>query len=80
MLEQEQPDGSIRPIVFISHATLDNERSWPPFDVEAWSIVRTIKRLRGYLWSTNIRIYSDHKALENIAKVTEHNAGVQRWL
>ena len=26
-LEQEQPDGSIRPIVYISRATLDNEQN-----------------------------------------------------
>ena len=29
-LEQEQPNGSVRPIVFISRITLDNKRSWPP--------------------------------------------------
>ena len=29
-LEQEQPDGSIRPIVYISRATLDNEQNWTP--------------------------------------------------
>ena len=38
-LEQEQPDGFIRPIIFITRATLDNERSWNPFDREAESIV-----------------------------------------
>ena len=45
-LEQEQPDGSIRPIVFNSRTTLDNERSWTPLDLEAGSIVWAIKRLR----------------------------------
>ncbi|CAB1117590.1 unnamed protein product [Ectocarpus sp. CCAP 1310/34] len=49
-LEQEQPDGSIRPIVFISRATLDSESHWTPLDLEAGSIVWCIKRLRGYLW------------------------------
>ena len=29
-LEQEQPDGSIRPIVYISRAALDNEQNWTP--------------------------------------------------
>ena len=79
-LEQEQPDGSVRPIIYISRATLDFERSWTPFDLEAGSIVWAIKRLRGHLWSTRFHIYSDHKALENIAKVGEHNARVRRWL
>ena len=79
-LEQEQPDGSVRPITDISRATLDSERSWTPLDLEAGSIVWAIKRLRGHLWSTRFEIYSDHKALENIAKVGEHNARVRRWL
>ena len=79
-LEQEQPDGSVRPIVFISRATLDNERHWTPLDLEAGSIVWSIKRLRGYLWSTPFSIFSDHKALESLSKIGEKNARVQRWL
>ena len=78
-LEQEQPDGSVRPIVFINRTTLDNERSWTPFYLEVGSIVWAIKRLRGHLWSTNFLIYSDHNALENITKVGDHNASVQLW-
>ena len=49
-LEQEQRDGSIRPIVFISRVTLESERHWMLLDLESGSIVRSIKRLRGYLW------------------------------
>ena len=29
-LEQEQEDGSIKPIAYISRATFDSERHWPP--------------------------------------------------
>ena len=77
-LEQEQPDGSVRPIAYISRATLDSERHWTPLDLEAGSIVWSIKRLRGYLWGTKFRIFSDHKALESIGKVGDQNARVQR--
>ena len=79
-LEQEQPDGSVRPILYISRATLNSERSWTPLNFEAGSIVWAIKWLRGNLWSSNFRIYSDHKALESFAKVGEHNARVRRRL
>ena len=79
-LEQEQPEGSLRPIAYVSCATLDSERHWTPLDLEAGSIVWASKRLRGYLWGTKFRIFSDHKALENIGKVGDHNARVQRWL
>ena len=79
-LEQEQPDGSVRPIAYISHVTLDSERHWTPVDLEAGSIVWTIKRLRGHLWGTKFRIFADRKAPESIGKVGNHNARVQRWL
>ena len=48
-LEQEQTDGSIKPIAYISRATLDSERHWTPLDSEAGSIVWALKCLRGHL-------------------------------
>ena len=48
-LEQEQGDHTIHPIVLISRATIESERHWTPFDLEASSIVWSIKRLRRYL-------------------------------
>ena len=79
-LEQEQKDDSIRPIVSISRATLESERQWTPLDLEAGSIVWSLKRFRCYLWGATFHIFSDHKALESLAKVVEHNPRVQRWL
>ena len=38
-LEQEQPYGSIRPIVYISRATLDNEQNWTPMELGAGCVV-----------------------------------------
>ena len=32
-LEEEEPDGSVRPISYISRVTLDSERRWTPFNV-----------------------------------------------
>ena len=48
-LEQEQEDGSIKRIAYISRATLDSERHWAPLNLEAGGIVWALKRLRGYL-------------------------------
>ena len=79
-LEQEQEDGSIKPIAYIVRATLDSESHWTPLDLEAGSVVWALKYLRGYLWGTKFVIFSLHKALESIGKVGNHNARVQRWL
>ncbi|CAB1099790.1 unnamed protein product [Ectocarpus sp. CCAP 1310/34] len=80
ILEQEQADGSVRPIVFISRSTLDAERNWTPLDLEAGAIVWAIKRLRGYLRGTHFQIWTGNQALENISKVGDHSPSVQRWL
>ena len=56
-LEQEQEDGSIKLIAYISRPTLDSERHWTPLDLEAGSIVWGLKRLRSYLWGTKFCIY-----------------------
>ena len=78
-LEREQPDGSVRPIAYVSRATLHFEKRWTPVDLEAGSIVWALKRLRGYIWDTKFCIFSDRKALKSIGKVGDHNALVQRW-
>ena len=79
-LDQEQPDDSVRPTLYISRTTLGDEYSWTPLDLEAGIIVWAIKVRRGHLWSTRFQIYSDHKALENIVKNGEHNPRVLHWL
>ena len=37
--------------------------------IDGFGIVWALKHLRGYLWGTKFRIFSDHKALESIGKV-----------
>ena len=59
-LEQEQPDGSIRPIVYISRATLDNEQNCIPMKLEAGCVVWSIIRLRRYLFGVYFLVFTDH--------------------
>ena len=79
-LEQKQPDNTIKPIVFISRATLDAERNWTPLDLEAGAIVWGVKRLREYLRGTKFCIISDNQALQNMHKISDHNPRVARWI
>ena len=60
-LEQEQPDGSIRPIVYISRATLDNEQNWTAMELEAGCVVWGIRRLRRYLFWFSLTISASSK-------------------
>ena len=68
-LEKDQEYHTIRRIVFISRATIESERYWTLLDLEVGSIVWSIKPLRVYLWGTNFRFFSDHKALESLNKI-----------
>ena len=68
-LEQEQPDGSIRPIVYISRATLDNEQNWTPMELEAGCVVWGIRRLRRYLFGVYFLFFTDHQRLQKICKI-----------
>ena len=65
-LEQDQPDGSIRPIVYISRATLDKEQNWTPMELEAGCVVWSIRRLRHYLFGVYFLVFTDHQCLQQI--------------
>ena len=78
--EQEQPDGSIRPIVYISRPTLTNKRNWAPMKLEAGCIVWSFCRLRRYLFSVFFLIYTDHECLQQISKIGESKLRIQRWI
>ena len=46
VIEQQQPDGSIRPLRYLSRTTLDSERKWSIPELECAAIVWAIKRNR----------------------------------
>ena len=79
-LEQEQPNGSKRPIVYISRATLDNEQNWIPMELEAGCVVWGIRRLRRYLFGVYFLVFTDHQYLQQICKIGETKPRIQRWM
>ena len=79
-LDQEQPGGSIRPIVYISRVTLANERSWTPMELEAGCVVWSIRHLRRYLLSVFFLIFTDHECLQQVSKIGESKPRIQRWM
>lgn len=79
-LEQEQPNGSVRPNAYISRVNLNSNTHWTSLDLDAGSTVWAIKRSRGHLWGTKFCVCLDHKALESIGKMRDHSALVQQWL
>ena len=69
----------LSPSYFISRATLDSEQNWTALDLEAAAVVWSIKRLRGYLRGTKLKVLTDSSALQNIGKIADHNPRVSGW-
>ena len=79
-LEQEQPDGSIRLLVYISRATLDNEQNWTHTELEAGCVVWSIRHPRRYLFGVYFLVFTDHQCLQQTCKIGETKPRIQRWM
>lgn len=49
-------------------------------EMEAGCGVWNIRKLHRYLFNVQLDIYTDHRSLEQKAKIGKHNPRVQRWL
>ena len=67
VIEQQQPDGSIRPLRYLSRPTLDNERKWNISELECATIVWAIKRNRQIFYGIPFEVETDHRPLRNLA-------------
>ena len=79
-LVQEQSDGSIRLIVYISQPTLDNDQNWTPMELAAGCVVWSIRRIRRYLFGVFFLLFTDHQCLQQIYKIGEIKPRIQRWM
>ena len=79
-LEQQRTDGSIRPIAYISRATLADKRNWTSMELEAGCVICSIRRLRRYLFSVFLLIFTnDHECLQQ-RKIGESKPRIQCWM
>ena len=65
VLEQQQPDGSVRPLRYLSRATLDNERKWSVSEPECTAIP--------------FKVETDYQSLQNFASLSDKSNRVHRW-
>ena len=79
VIEQKQPDDSIRPLCFLSRTTYPNEARWSPTELECGAIVWAIKKNRTLFFGIPFEVYSDHQPLRNLESLAEKNNLVQRW-
>ena len=77
--EQQQPDGSIRPLRYHSRTPLDNECKWSISELECTAIVWAIKHNRQMFYGIPFKVETDHQPLQNLASLTDKSNHVKIW-
>ncbi len=79
ILIQRDDAGKERVIQYISQSLSATQRKWPTIEKEAYAVVFAIGKLRPYLYGTNFKVITDHKALKCLFTKEMVNTKIQRW-
>ena len=83
-LWQRQLDGNMKPIAFASRFLSDTEKKYAINELELLAVVWGLEHFRLYLYGKEVKLLTDHKALEPLLKRNRSNkiysARLTRWL
>ena len=66
VIEQVQPDQSIRPLCFPSRTTWPNERNWSATELECAAIVWAVEKKWQLFYGIPFEVVSDHQPLKKL--------------
>ena len=78
-LSQLDERGILRPVAFASAQLTPTQKNWPTIEREAFAIIWALKKCHTWLWSTEIRLETDHNPLVYVRKCTPANPKLVRW-
>ena len=82
ILEQQQQDGSFRPVYYASRKLSHTEQRYSQFERECLAVKWACEKFRLYLVGTEFQIRTDHKPLLKVLSPNSKapSARVERWL
>ena len=66
-LQQEGPDGALRPLAFFSRQLTGSQLHWSPRERECYAIVAALLKWHGWVGNKRVEVRTDHRSLENWA-------------
>ena len=79
ILVQDDEEGVERVIHYVSHQLNENEQKWATIEKEAYAVVYALKKLKTYLWGSDVTVFTDHKPLKSLFLQEVQNTRIQRW-
>ena len=84
VLSHKMPDGSEKPIGFVSRSLSETEKKYPQIEKEGLACVFGVKKFHSYLYGHRFTLVTDHKPLltlfnENRAVPPQASGRIQRW-
>ena len=82
VLEQQQEDGSYRPVYYASRKLSNVEKRYSQFEREALAVRWACQKFYLYLYGIEFELRTDHKPLVTVlgVKSTPPSARIERWL
>ena len=79
VLAQQQDDGQIHPIAFLSRSLSQHERNYGITELETLGLVWAVKIFRPYILGRRCIVFTDHSACTSLLSSTNPSPKMARW-
>ena len=66
-LQQESPDGALRPLALLSRKLSGSQLNWSPQEKQCYATVAALLKWHGLVGNKGVEVRTDHRSLENWA-------------